>query len=157
MLCSTSVTQSIAFDHFCVVCELCVAVPSDPAVYKESRNIHATAKVALHADLCMLVSPELCPSIDCFNSTLQSLLEKHAPLCCHQVCADRLEPWYQDVKNELEAVQKHKRWAERQWVKMAMTVNKHIFIAAKRFVAKIVHKAKSLHFGNEMAMATSSR
>ena len=33
VLCSTSVTQSIASDHFCVVCELCVAVPPDSAVY----------------------------------------------------------------------------------------------------------------------------
>ena len=118
VFCSTSVTQSVASDHFCVVCELCVAVPPDPAVYKESRNIRAIDIAAFRDDLCTLVSPELCPSIDDFNSTLQSLLEKHAPLCCHQVCADRLEPWYQDVKNELEAVQKHKRWAERQWVKL---------------------------------------
>ena len=29
VLCSTSVTQSIASDHFCVVCELCVAVPPE--------------------------------------------------------------------------------------------------------------------------------
>ena len=38
-----------------------------------------------------------------------------------------------------------------------MTVNKQIFNAAKRLVAKIVHKAKSLFFGNEIAMSTSSR
>ena len=39
----------------------------------------------------------------------------------------------------------------------ATTVNKQIFNAAKRLVAKIVHKAKSLFFGNEIRMATSSR
>ena len=64
----------------------------------------------------MLVSSELCPSIDHFNGTLQSLLEKHAPLHCRRVRADRLEPWYRDVKDELEVAKKHKRWAERQWV-----------------------------------------
>ena len=46
---------------------------------------------------------------------------------------------------------------ERQWVKTATMVNKQIFNAAKRLVAKIVHKAKSLFFGNEIAMSTSSR
>ena len=37
-LCSTAVTQAISSDHFCVVCELCVAVPPDPAVYRESST-----------------------------------------------------------------------------------------------------------------------
>ena len=40
---------------------------------------------------------------------------------------------------------------------MATTVNRQIFNATKRLVAKIVHKAKSLLFGNEIAVSTSSR
>ena len=101
-MCSTSVTQSIASDHFCVVCKLRVAVPPDPAVYRESRNISAIDRAAFRDDLCMPVSPELCPSIDDFNSTLQSLLEKHAPLRRRRVRADRLEPWYRDVRTNLK-------------------------------------------------------
>ena len=126
-------------------------------MYKESCNIRATDRAAFRAGLCMLVSPELCPSIDDFNSTLQSVLEKHAPVFRRKVRADSLEPWYRDVKDELEAAKKHKRWAGRQWVKTARTVNKQIFNAAKRLVVKIVHKAKSLFFGNEIRTATSSR
>ena len=38
-----------------------------------------------------------------------------------------------------------------------MTVNKQSFGAAKRLVANIMHKAKSLYFGNEITMSTSSR
>ena len=102
VLCSTSVTRSIASDHFCVVCELRVAVPPDPAVYRESRNISAIDRAAFHDDLCMLVSPELCPSIDDFNSTLQSLLEKHAPFRRCRVRADRFEPCYRDVRRNLK-------------------------------------------------------
>ena len=135
----------------CVVCSLY------SAEYRESRNIRAIDRAAFRDDLCMIVSPELCPSIDDFNSTLQSLPEKHAPLHCRRVRADRLEPLYRDVKDELETAKKHKRWAERQWVKTATTMNKQIFNAARRLVAKIVHKAKSLFFGNEIAMSTSSR
>ena len=85
------------------------------------------------------------------------MLEKHAPVFRRKVRADRLEPWYRDVKDKLEAAKKHKRWAGRQWVKTVTTVNKQIFNAAKRLVAKIVHKAKSLFFGNEIRTATSSR
>ena len=140
---------SIASDHFCVVC--------DPAVYRVSCNVHAIDRAAFCNDLCMLVSPELCPPVEDFNSMLQSLLETHAPLHHRQICADRFEPWYRDVKDELEAAKNHKHWAERQWVKTATTVNKQIFNAVKRLVAKIVHKAKSLFFGNEIAMSTSSR
>ena len=87
---STSVTQSISSDHVCAVCELCVAVLPDPAVYRESRNIRAIDRAAFRDDLCMLVSPELCPSTDDFNSMLQSLPEKHAPLRRRRVRADRL-------------------------------------------------------------------
>ena len=141
---STSVTQSISSDHVCAVCERCVTVPPDPAVYRESRNIRAIDRAAFRDDLCMLVSPELCPSIDDFNSTLQSLLEKHVPLHCRRVLADRLEPWYPDVKDELEAAKKHKRWAERQWVKTATTENKQIFNTAKRLVVKLVHEVPVL-------------
>ena len=109
VLCSTSVTESIASEHFFVVCELCVAVPPDPAVYRESRNIRAIDRAAFRGDLCMLVSPELCPSIDDFNNRLQSLLEQHAPFRRRRVRADRLEPRYRDIKDELEAAKKHKR------------------------------------------------
>ena len=157
VLCSSTVTRAIASDHFCVVCELCVAVPPDPAVYRESRDIRAIDRAAFCDDLCTLVSPELRPSIGDFNSTLQSLLEKHAPLCRRRVRADRLEPRYRNVRNEPEAAKKHKRWAERQWVKTATTANEQILNAVNRLVAKIVHKAKSLFFGKEIAMSTSSR
>ena len=83
-------------------------------MYRESRNIRAIDRAAFRDYLCMLVSPELSPSIDDFNSTLQSLIEKHAPLRRRRVRADRLEPWYRDVKDELEAAKKQERWAERQ-------------------------------------------
>ena len=109
VFCSTAVTQSIASDHFCVVRELRVAAPPDPAVYRESRNIRAIDRAAFRGDLCMLVSPELCPSIDDFNNRLQSLLEQHAPFRRRRVRADRLEPRYRDIKDELEAAKKHKR------------------------------------------------
>ena len=95
-------------------------------------------RVAFPTDLYTLVSPELCPSIDDFNSTLESLLEKHAPVCRCKVHADRLEPWHRDVRDELEAAKKHKHWAERQWIKTAPTVNKQIFNAAKRLVAMVM-------------------
>ena len=90
MLRSASVTHSVASDHYCVVCGLCVAVPFDPVVYRESRNIRAIDRAAFRADLNTLVSPELCPSIDNFNKTLDSVLERHAPLCRRKVRADRL-------------------------------------------------------------------
>ena len=152
---SASVTHSIASDHYCVVCGLCIAVPSDPAVYRESRNIRAIDRPAFRADLNRLVCPELCPLIDNSTKTFDSVLERHAPLCRRKVRADRLEPWYRDVKDELEATKNHRRRAERRWVKVANTVHKQIFNPAKRLVAKIIDKAKSPFLGNEIANATS--
>ena len=73
---AASVTHSIASDHSCVVCGMCVAIPSDPAVYRESRDIRSVDRTAFRADLNTLVSPELRPSIDNFNRTLDSRLGK---------------------------------------------------------------------------------
>ena len=48
--------------------------------------------------------------------------------------------------------------ADRQWVNSSKhSQYKQIYNAAKRLVAKIVHKAKSLFLGNEIANATSSK
>ena len=93
-ICSTSLFQSMASGHFCVVCEVRVAVSPDPAVYRESSKIRAIDRAAVRADLCMRVSRELCPSTDEFKSSLQSVLAKHAPLCRRLVRVDRLEPRY---------------------------------------------------------------
>ena len=58
VLCFIPVTPSIASDHFSVVCELRVAVPSDPAVYKESRNIREIDRAAFRAvEFCACLFP----------------------------------------------------------------------------------------------------
>ena len=41
-------------------------------MYRESRNIRAIDRAAFRDDLCMLVSPELCPSIDHWGYVLLS-------------------------------------------------------------------------------------
>ena len=41
-------------------------------MYRESRNIRAIDRAAFRDDLCMLVSPELCPSTDDWGYILLS-------------------------------------------------------------------------------------
>ena len=93
--------------------------------------------------ICACLFPLSCAPRLMISIARFSLLEKHAPLHCHQVRADSLEPRYRDVKEELEAAKKHKRWAERRWVKTTTTVNKQTFTAAKRLVAKIEYTKQS--------------
>ena len=156
LLSSTSVSQSLTSDHYCVVCELCVTVPPDPAVFTDTRNIRAMNRSDFRTDLRACVSPEQCPSVDEFNSAVKSVLDKHAPLRRRKVRADRLEPWYQDVSTELEAAKKEKRRAEKHWLRHPLAVNKQIFNAAKRLVASIVHKAKTAFYENKIIKAIRS-
>ena len=125
-------------------------------LYTDTRNFRATNRSDFRMDLRACVSPEQCPSVDEFNSAVTTVLDKHAPLRRRKVRADRLEPWYHEVSAELEAAKKEKRRAEKHWLKHPLTVNKQIFNAAKRLVAKIVHKAKTAFYENKIIKAVRS-
>ena len=74
-------SQSLLHDHFYVGCEVCVSLFTLTLLCTISY-IPAVDRAAFRGDLCMLASPELCPSQDDFDSTLQSLLEKSSQSAC---------------------------------------------------------------------------
>ena len=52
--------------------------------------------------------------IDCYNSTLTNLLDKHAPLLTKIICSKPSQPWFTPALNKLKS---SKRRLERAWFK----------------------------------------
>ena len=52
--------------------------------------------------------------VDCYNTTLAELLDRHAPLKTKTVTVRRQEPWYSE---EIREAKRARRRAERKWRK----------------------------------------
>ena len=62
--CSTTVTQIFSSDHYCVVCDLSVIKPANHAELKQLRNLRGINSTTFEADICLLISPALCPPFE---------------------------------------------------------------------------------------------
>ena len=80
IVCSTTVTQLLSSDHYCVVCDLSVIKPVNHAELKQSRNLHDINMTTLKADICQIISPTLCPTFEMLDDNLRLKHEKHALL-----------------------------------------------------------------------------
>ena len=156
---STAVTHALTSDHFCVVCDLNVTVPSALAVFREGRNLRRLDLVAFKEDLRSAVSPSSCPTVEQLNTTLHSVLDKHAPVGRMRVRSSKSAPWYPAISDDLRAAKRQRRQAERRWLQTGRTVTvfKQIFAAAKRFVAKLVHNARIRYFSDKITSSKSSK
>ena len=80
IVCSTTVTQLLSSDHYCVVCDLSAIKPVNHAELKQSRNLRDINMTTFKADICQLISPTLCPTFEMLDDYLGLIYEKHAPL-----------------------------------------------------------------------------
>ena len=153
---STTVTQELSSDHFCVVSEVSVQSPVAPVMYKEVREIRAIDRQALRQDFGAL-TPVVCPTADALNSSLQTILNKHAPLVRKRVKPERSAPWYDAIKEELRHAKQQRRQAERKWHKFGLTVFKQIYNAAKRRVTRLIDDAKTVFYSSKIADCDSGK
>ena len=101
--CSTTVTQLLSSDHYCVVCDLSAIKAVNRAELKQSRNLRGTNLTTFEADICQLISPTLCPTFEMLDDNLGLILEKHAPLHSCRVPINRKDPWYNAMKSDIIA------------------------------------------------------
>ena len=123
-VCSSTVTQLLTSDHYCVVCDLSAIKPVNHAELKQSRNLHGINLTTFKADICQLISPTLCPSFEMLGDNLRLILEKNAPLHSCRVPINQNDPWYNAMKSDIIAAKKHRHWAERQYLKYPTILNK---------------------------------
>ena len=142
--CSTTVTQIPSSDHYCVVCDLSAIKPVYHAELKQSRNLRGINSITLRADIFQLISPTLCPTLEMFDDSLGLILEKHSPLHSCRVPINRDDPWYDAIKSYIFAANKHRHWAERQYLKYPTILNEQQSNKAKTRIVKIMHNNKIL-------------
>ncbi|WP_419608159.1 hypothetical protein, partial [Thiolapillus sp.] len=138
LLLSTEVSQAISSDHFCVLAYLDVTIPQSPPTFVEARNIRAVHRPTLKEDLRSHLSALSSPSAVELDSTLRTVLDKHAPATQRKVSTRRSCPWYSAVSEELRAAKRERRKAERRWLSTGLTVHKQVYNAAKRHVTRLV-------------------
>ena len=103
IVCSTTVTQLLLTDHYCVVCDLSVIKPVSHAELKQSRNLRGKNLTTFKADICQLISPTLCPTFEMLDDNLRLILERHALLPSCRVPINRNDPWYNAMKSDITA------------------------------------------------------
>ena len=106
IVCSTTVTQLLSSDHYCVVCDLSAIKPINHAELKQSRNIRGINLTNCKADICQLISSTLCPTFEMHDDTLRLILEKHPPLHSCRVPINQNEPWYNTIRSDIIAAKK---------------------------------------------------
>ena len=77
IVCSTTVTKIPSSDHYCVVCYLSAIKPVNHAELKQSINLRGINLETFKADICQLISPTLCPTLEMLDDSLRLIHEKH--------------------------------------------------------------------------------
>ena len=126
-------------------------------MFREARSLRTIDRDAFKQELTAKVTPELCPTVDQLNSTLNAVLDRHAPVVRKKVKSSRSAPWYESVRDELSEAKKDRRKAEKKWLKSGLEVYKQIFAAAKKRVTKIVQTAKTRYFSDKISSSETSK
>ena len=111
-------TQELFSDHYCIVSDLDICVPSQKVNYVWKRKLRAIDREMFRNDLSANVSPDQRSAADDLNGTLRDLLDSHAPVVRHKLRADKCAPWLNDpgVKQQLDHEKRQRRHAEKHWL-----------------------------------------
>ena len=132
-------------------------VPVACPVYRTTRNIRNIDRTSLSEDLKSVFSAIPCPSADQYSNILSSALDKHAPATKRKVVERKSSPWFSLVSEKLLDAKRKRRQAERKWLSTGLTVFKDMYKTAKHRVTKIVLKAKSVYYNQQISLASSSK
>jgi len=104
-------------DHWSVTCRLNLDKPIITRKTKTFRKIKNIDTAVLSnelaaSDLCSNTPDDLNDLVHCYNTTLTSALDRHAPLVTRSVPVRPLVPW---LNNYIKEVRKERRKAERRW------------------------------------------
>ncbi|XP_068728057.1 uncharacterized protein [Montipora capricornis] len=134
--------------HVTVICKLSVMKPAPRMKHAEYRKLksiditklkEAIRNSQLHQD----PPDDLNMLLDCYNTTLKSLLDEHAPVCSRHVITRPRRPWFND--NIIQA-QRDKRKAERRWRRTGRSSDLVVFKVKRNYVVHLMNEAKCTHY-----------
>ena len=144
---SPSVTYSpiSPSDHFPVIYSLNIMPrPSVPPSKHFTRSIHSINIQSFIRDIIssrLITHPptNLTDLVDCFNSTLCALLNKHAPLKCKSLRLKPANQWFTPALNKLKLAKRH---LERVWSRTHSAQDLGAFRTASNHFHSAIIKAK---------------
>ena len=136
-------------DHMPVHCNILVEKPSfkkSQISYRKlkSINMEALRNDLSKSDLCNnTLSLELNDLVSCYNETLTSTLDRHAPLITKSVTKRPVVPWF---SQELKLAKKERRHAERKWRRTKLDCDFRIYKAKKNRATFEMKKARKEYY-----------
>ena len=96
------------------------------------------------SDLCTNTQDTLSDLVTCYNSTLASSLDRHAPLITKTIPARPLVPWFNDDIKEVK--KKQRRKAERRWRRTGLEADLRVYKATKNNTNSLMNEARKVFF-----------
>ena len=130
-------------DHYALECDLNVVKPERPKRRVRYRKFASIDKRAFTADIRDAFAVTSVESIDNYNTAIEAIVNKHAPVVT-RVIADRPKtPWHTE---ELSCAKRDLRRAERRWRKTRITVHRQIYTTLREEYRRQLAATKASHF-----------
>ena len=135
-------------DHNSVLLTLKSGKPHPIRKKRKVRKIKSIISSDFANDISASVLSKPLPShvddiVSKYNTVLQELLDKHAPVRSRSIAERPTQPWMDD---EILEAKRIRRQCERRWRNSSLTVNRHAFKDSCEEVKKKIREAKSNYF-----------
>nr|XP_054755767.1 uncharacterized protein LOC129261749 [Lytechinus pictus] len=143
-------------DHVAVTCTLNIRKPKPQKVQIRTRKIQnidleAFRQDILVSELYSTPSDTIDGQVDRFESTLSTLLDKHAPVVTRVITSRPESPWYGDDLRELK---RELRVLERKAFPRGLEIDRERFRKAAHHYSNKLISAKSLYHRNQLRDCT---
>ncbi|XP_068691268.1 uncharacterized protein [Montipora foliosa] len=135
-------------DHATVICKLSVMKPAPRnkhAEYRKLKSIDITKlrEASRNSQLHQDPPDDFSMLLDCYNTTLKSLLDEHAPVCSRHVITRPRPPLFN--YNIIQA-RRDRRKAERRWKKTRLPSELVVFKVKRNYVVHLMNEDSCTHY-----------
>ena len=146
-------------DHAALHCALNLTKPQPTKKHISYRKYGSLDHDSFSNDISqseLITNPsnDLQTLIDQYNSTLKSILEKHAPLKTRCITIRPANPWYSP---EIADAKRLRKKLERRWRKTRSESDRNQFKAQRLCVVNMINSAKSSYFKEKLASCGNQR
>ena len=106
-------------------------------------DLRALSDEISSSDLCTNTPDTLSDLVTCYNSTLASSLDRHAPLITKTIPARPLVPWFNE---DIKEARKQRRKAERRWRRTGLEADLRVYKATKNNTNSLMNEARKVFF-----------
>ena len=135
-------------DHAAVICELTTTRSKQSVKHAEYRKLKSINMQQFREDirnstLCVDPPSDLDTLVDCYNRTLSSLLDKHAPVQSRHTTT-RVQPsWFND---DIKKARQDRRKAERRWRASRLPEDLAVFKVKRNYAIHLMNEARRKYY-----------